>query len=561
MEGTALPREHQLLAASITKLVNRVAAARLVFVDGEAARGDFPLQGSDTFLPGKEVEIMAGSGDDPVTLFKGIVIRQGLKVRERSAPQLVVECRHQAVKLTVGRKSAYYLEQKDSEAIETILANAGIEADVEETGVTHRELVQFVATDWDFLLTRAEANGKLVFTDDNGVSVKAPAEDATAVCTLQFGATILEMDTGVDARGQFAGIQGVAWDSARQEILTQEATDPGINGPGNFAASDLADVVGLDALRLAASSITEEEARIWADGRLARTRLSKVAGRVKCEGIGTVKPGHIVELAGVGSRTSGNVFVTGVCQEFDTVQGWKTHIQFGGVDRVFAEECQVSAPRAGALLPAVSGLQVGVVVSNEDPDGEHRVQVRMPLVSLEADGVWARVASLDAGDDRGFFFRPEIGDEVVLGFFNDDPRHPVILGMLHSSAKAAPLAGSDDNHEKLYRSRSGMRVYFNDDTKVLQLETPGGNSVTLSEEDRAVTIADQHGNSITMNENGITVESASVLALKAGTELKLESSAALEVSGGANLKLEGASGVELSSPGTTTVRGSLVQIN
>ena len=39
--------------------------------------------------------------------------------------------------------------------------------------------------------------------------------------------------------------------------------------------------------------------------------------------------------------------------------------------------------------------------------------------------------------------------------------------MLHSSAKAAPLEGSDDNHEKIYQSRSKMKLYFNDDTKVL----------------------------------------------------------------------------------------------
>ena len=99
-------------------------------------------------------------------------------------------------------------------------------------------------------------------------------------------------------------------------------------------------------------------------------------------------------------------------------------------------------------------MQIGIVVSNEDPDGEHRVRVRMPLVSADEDGTWARVAVLDAGDERGFFFRPEVGDEVVLGFLSDDPRQAVILGMLHSSAKAAPLQGSDDNHEKVFQSRS-----------------------------------------------------------------------------------------------------------
>ena len=193
----------------------------------------------------------------------------------------------------------------------------------------------------------------------------------------------------------------------------------------------------------------------------------------------------------------------------------------------------------------MNGLQIGVVASNEDPDGEHRVRVRLPLVDDQADGVWARVASLDAGDQRGFFFRPEIGDEVVVGFLEDDPRRAVILGMLHSSAKAAPLQGSDDNHEKEYRSRSGMRLYFDDDKKIVLLETPAGNRLTLSEEDKAVKLEDQNGNKIEMTPFGIKIESAKALELKAGTQLKLV----------------GQAGAELSSSATCKVQGSVVQIN
>src|SRR4029079_4890305 len=158
----------------------------------------------------------------------------------------------------------------------------------------------------------------------------------------------------------------------------------------------------------------------------------------------------------------------------------------------------------------------------EDDAGEHRVRVKLPLVGME-DGIWARVASLDAGHERGFFFRPEVDDEVVVGFLEDDPRRAVILGMLHSSAKAAPLTGSNDNHEKVYQSRSKMRMYFNDDKKLMVFDTPAGNKITLSEDDKAVTIEDQNGNKIEMTGAGIKIESAKALELKAGTEIKLES--------------------------------------
>ncbi|HEX6368224.1 MAG TPA: type VI secretion system tip protein VgrG [Longimicrobium sp.] len=556
-----MAREHHLVAAYVSGTVNRVSSARLVYADGSASAGGFPLSDADTFLPGQTVEVLAGAGADPVSLFTGIVVRQSLKVRDHAPPQLVVECRHAAVKLTVGRKSAYFLDQTDADVITALLDGAGVEGEVESTTATHPHLVQYASTDWDFLVARAEANGRLVLTNGPGVEVKAPVFDGDAAVALTFGATLLELDAEMDARGQYGAVKSRTWDAAQQAVVEKDAADPGVAGAGNVEADTLAEVVALPHLDLAHAAVSEEEAQAWADAQWLKSRMSKTSGRVKCEGIATVKPGDLVDLAGVGARFSGKVFVTGVRHDFDLVGGWKTHVQFGGTEGWRAEEAPVSAPRAGALLPGVGGLQVGVVVTNDDPDGEHRVRVRMPLVSADADGAWARVASVDAGEERGFFFRPEVGDEVVLGFVNDDPRQPVILGMLHSSAKAAHLTGSDDNHEKGYQSRSKMKLSFNDDTVVVTLETPAGNKITMSEEDKAIKIVDQNGNKIEMTADGIVIESAKKLELKAGTELKLESGTALSVKGGSELKMEGASGAELSSSAITKVKGSLLQLN
>ena len=537
--GKVLSREHQLLGVYVVKTVNKIAAARLIYLDGSASASDFPLSNTDLFIPGKAIEILAGTGNEPVSLFQGIVIRQQIKIRDHIAPQLIVECRHKAVKLTVGRKNAYFFDQSDSDIISALLDKAGVDADVDSTSVNHKQQVQYNSTDWDFLLARAEANGKLVFTNGDRVKVKAPIFTITPVCTLQFGATILELDAQIDARLQYSVVKSLTWDAAQQSVLEKEATNPNLSTPSNLSSDDLAAVVGLDYYRLQHVAVSEEEAQAWADAQWLKSQMSKVSGRVKCEGLATVNLGDIVTLSGVGDRYNGNVFVTGVRQDFDLVQGWKTHIQFGNVDKWFADEHEhISAAPASALLPAVHGLQIGVVVSNEDSDGEHRVRVKMPLVNPDEDGTWARVAAIDAGNERGFFFRPEIGDEVVLGFFNDDPRQAVILGMLHSSANAAPLQGSDDNHQKVYQSRSKMKLYFDDEKKVIQLETPAGNKFTLSEEDKAIKLEDQNGNKITMNSDGIKIESSKAIAIKAATELTLESGTSLSAKGGASMKLE-----------------------
>jgi uncharacterized protein involved in type VI secretion and phage assembly len=185
----------------------------------------------------------------------------------------------------------------------------------------------------------------------------------------------------------------------------------------------------------------------------------------------------------------------------------------------------------------------------------------MPLVDAQDDGTWARVASLDAGKDRGFFFRPEVGDEVVAGFLDDDPRQAVILGMLPSSAKAAPLKGSNDNHQKGYQSRSKIRLLFDDDKKKVLLETPGGNRLTLDDDGKKVKLEDQTGNVVEMSQDGVRIESKKSLTLKAGTEIKVESGTSLGVKGGTTLKLEGAAGAELTSSASTAVKGSIVQLN
>jgi uncharacterized protein involved in type VI secretion and phage assembly len=178
----------------------------------------------------------------------------------------------------------------------------------------------------------------------------------------------------------------------------------------------------------------------------------------------------------------------------------------------------------------------------------------------DEQGVWARIANMDAGDNRGSFFLPEIGDEVLVGFINDDPRDPIVLGMLHSSAKPAPLTASDDNHEKGWVTRSEMKVIFDDDKKSIKIETPAGNKIILDEDEGAITLEDQNANKVIMNSDGITIESPGKIEIKASQDLSMEG---MNIDGKANMqfKAEGSAGAELSSSGSTTIKGSMVQIN
>ena len=562
INGSEISAEYQVQGVVVMRAFNKIASAELILFDGDPSTEEFKLSSSEDFIPGNEVEVLAGYHSNDEVIFKGLVVRHGLKVHKERPAVLRIECRDAAVKLTVGRKNAYFYDSSDSEIIEELASSAGLQPDVEATAVTHVEMVQLDATDWDFIVTRAEANGKLVATQDGTLVAKAPDSSTEPVLSLAYGSSLLEFEAMLDARSQYKSIQSSAWDAANQEMLEAEAEDPSALTPGNLTAGDLAAVIDLEQLRLKhAGQVSDQELQVWADGYRMRTEFSKVRGRARVQGFAGIHPGDMVELGGVGDRFSGSALVSGVRHEINA-KNWETDIAFGLAPETFAaEHPDLPEARADGLLPAISGLHIGLVTALEgDPNGEDRVQVRIPMIDPGEQGVWARVVTLDAGQERGSFFRPEIGDEVILGFLNDDPRNPVILGMMNSSAKPAPLAASDDNPEKGFVTRSGIKLLFNDELVSLTVETPNGNKIVLSDESGSALIEDENGNKALLDSSGISLESASDLILKASGDINLEG-VNITASASAQLKAEGSAAAEVSSGGTTTVKGSVVMIN
>lgn len=560
--GVAVSAEYQIQSIVVIRALNRVASAEIFVLDGDPSAESFRVSNAADFVPGAQIEVQAGYHGTEDSIFKGIVVRHGVRSLQRRPSQLRVECRDAAVKLTVGRKSAYFYDQKDSDVIESLAGAVGLQTDVEATQVSHPQMVQFYSTDWDFILTRAEANGKVVSTSDGKLVIKAPDASASPALSLRFGGNLLEFEAVMDARSQFSSVQGMAWSAADQAPVDVEAAAGSAAAPGNVSSDDLAAVIGLPALALKhAGQVKDQELQAWADGQKTRSGFAKVRGRARVQGFAAIQPGDVIELAGVGERFAGKALVAGVRHEIDG-RNWETDLEFGLAPDAFGthERSVIEAP-ANGLLPGVGGLQIGLVTALEgDPDGEERIKVRIPLIDPSAEGVWARIATLDAGASRGTVFRPEIGDEVVLGFLNDDPRNPIVLGQMHSSAKAAPIPAADDNNVKGLITRSGIELKFDDDKKVITLKTPGGNSLAVSDDAQGIALEDQNGNKLTLDSDGIKLESASDVSIKASGDVKIQG-ANVENKADAQFKAQGSGGAEVSSSANTTIKGSLVQIN
>lgn len=560
IDGREISSSYQVKNISVEKEINRIPFAQIVFIDGDAASQDFDLSNEDFLIPGKKIEIKTGYHNDDETIFKGIIIKHSIKIRESNSV-LIVECRDEAVKMTIGRKSNFYYDSKDSDIIEEIIGKYALENDIEATSFTNKEMVQYRASDWDFIITRAQFNGQICTVDNGKITISKPDLSQNEIANVAFGSSLLDFDAEMDARNQFNAITAYGWNPSEQEILEAEATDPGISLNGNISTSDLADVINLENLELKhGGNYNSTQLQNWSDAKKLFQQLSKTRGRVKFQGIASVKPGTILKLEGVGDRFNGKIFISAVRHEI-AEGNWAVDAEFGMNPKWFSETYDISELPAAGIIPAVSGLQIGVVSQLEsDPDGEDRILVKIPIINNDEQGIWTRVATLDAGDNRGSFFLPEIGDEVIVGFINDDPNHAVILGMLHSSAKPAPLTASDNNNEKGFVTRSEMKLLFNDDKKSIIIETPAGKKVTIDEDSGVIKIEDDNRNVITMDSDGIAMESGKDFSIKATGDCTIEAMN-VNVKANAQFKAEGSAGAEISTSAVAVLKGSLVQIN
>ena len=522
---------YELLTIDVTREVNRIPHAQIVLLDGEASQQKFAISDQDFFEPGKPVEIKLryeGTPDQGATVFKGVVVGQTVEAGLQGS-LLTVELKDAAVKLTSARKSAVYRDQTDDAVIGQIIGAAGLKkGQIAATQPQHPELVQYYCTDWDFILARAEGLGLLVVVEDGQIALPPIALRGAARHLFEYGLSeIFSFEIEAAAEQQYPEIQSIAWDIKNQKLTRAAKAKEFALAQGNLDGAKIARTIGTEACLLNSPvPLSPKELQSWSDAAMARSRMAMLRGRIGVPGFGDVKLMDVMEVAGVGKRFNGRTLVTGIRHRVDQ-HGWQTDIQFGlSAERFAARRDIVDAPAAG-LLPAVNGLQIGVVGQfAEDPNKELRVPVILPGIDEKKGTVWARLATPDAGKDRGYFFRPEPGDEVVVGFFNDDPRQAVILGAMYSSKNAphkqvAKL--SKDNLAKAIITKKGTSIRFVDDADpAIFIETPNKSQIALDDKAQTILITDQHGNSIKMSQDGIEIKTKKDLKIDAGGNVEIK---------------------------------------
>ncbi|MGL4630577.1 MAG: type VI secretion system tip protein VgrG [Leadbetterella sp.] len=527
INGIPLAGEVGIMAFSVMQYYNKITSAKLKIQDGSAAKRDFLQSNSELFKPGNLLELKLGYNDNPSTVFKGIIVRHCVKVKGTS--YLEVEAKDKAVKLTTSRKSAYFINKTDSQIIDEILGSE-VEKEIETTTVSHPEMVQYYCSNWDFIVMRAEANGMFVLTDKGKIIVKKPAPIGVSVLTATYGDNILEFEGEMDARRHFSSITSKSWgfnSSPDQTILSASGSST-FSETGNLDSSSLASVLGSSLELKHSGNLSDAQLSQWANAYSLRSKLSKACGRIRIRGNHTLKPGQKITLAGVGNRFNGEVIITGVLHQFNG--DFITDIQFGWSEDWFYKKEDVVEKSSSGLVPGVMGLQIATVKQiHGPPTGKvNHVKIKLAMVQDEnqEEGIWARVALLDAGKGRGFIFRPDVGDEVIVGFINDDPRDAVILGMLHSQSKPPPsfLEAEEANSKKGIVTKSGLKVTFDDTNKVLTIAVPSGQSekaIVIDNQAGSIEIKDEFQNLIKMGSEGIIIKSPKKVVIQGSQKIDL----------------------------------------
>ncbi len=576
--GSAIDEAIQVISVTVTKAINKISSAKIVLMDGDMPEQDFPVSNSDAFKPGSEIKINAGYEQSEETIFEGVVIKHGIKITGNNNSRLIIECRDKAVAMTVGRKNANYIDSKDSDIIAALISNySGLTADVQATNTEHKELVQYYCVDWDFMLSRAEANGLLVCVDAGKLTVKAPQTDAAPELKVGYGDDLMEFHADIDARSQLSEVGSASWDPKEQAVVEEKVSPQTLNKQGDLDTATLAKVIGLKSFQLQTPIMMDKSAlKDWATGQQVKAGLARIRGRMKFQGSAKAKIGGLIELAGVGNRFNGNVFVSSVNHEIAN-GNWVTEVEFGMSPNWFAEQRDLVAPSAAGLLPGVEGLQIAVVKQlDQDPDGQYKIQVSVPILQAETEGVWARLASFYASNKFGAFFIPEIGDEVVLGYLNNDPSNPVILGSLYSSKLAPPYELSADNFTKAIVTKSELKLEFDDEKKIITIVTPGCNTVVISDDEKSILLQDQNDNKVELSDSGIVLDSPKDISITAKGKISIDATGEIGVSSKADVSVDGLNinqtanvgftakgnaSAELSASGQTTVKGAMVMIN
>lgn len=559
--GTALEPlvEADVIEVDVHEEVGRHGRCTLLVQNWDADQRTVRHSDEGPFAPGADLGVSLGYHADLTPVFDGVVTSLTTHFAPGGRPVLRVEARSRSILLEHPPRSRQLAEVSDADVVSAIAADYDLTAEA-DTGVTREAVVSDRVSDWHFLRARAERLGWALYVRGTTLVMRAPAAPDNPP-EFEYTRTLVELHLTDDLTHSIDSATGVAWDTGSLEAVESEQT-AGAAGIDTGDRPDHAAAVGEAGwpLRSARDESPAESATDAADaravGRQRDAALAHLHGRGVVTGDPTLRCDSWVTLTGVGTRMSGPHYLTAVRHRM-SVQGYRTEVQVGRPPAL--------VPHATGLDHRERGLALGIVESLDDPLKTLRVRVRMPWRADGGDGVWARLATLDAGDGYGTVVVPNVGAEVVVGFVDAEADAPVVLGQLYSGAAAPPEeVDPDANTLRVLVTPGGHRLTFDDgDAPRIALTSGKGHEVVVDDKEGRIALTHKDsGNSLVVSSDGIVITAAQGdITLKASSGTVGIDAMTFEGKATAPSKLESSATFDLTASGPLGLKGALVNIN
>jgi phage protein D len=547
---------------------------------------------SETFKLGAQLSIMLAPPKsmgkiEPAEVFVGEIVALEPSFSALGTHTLLIRAYDLSHRLHVGTKTRTFLKQKDSDIAKKIAQEAGIQVgNVTTTAVQHEYVIQANMTDFEFLALRARRSGCLFSVTQGKLNFQKPDSMKTGP-VLEMGESLRQFSVRMSSARQAQTIRVTGWDFRKKQEFESTSTPKttwnqnGIGKPGGEVAKSAIGVNGTLSLSNMVPQVPDEATAI------AESVAAFQEGHfIEADGVAFGNPALVagvqVELKFLGKKYSGKYYVTSATHIYNTA-GYETHFTVtGGYPQTF--DLLLTGQSAGAPEPGtIHGVVIGTVTNVKDPEGLGRVKVKYPWLDQTVESNWARIASPMAGKERGFYYLPEVDDEVLLAFEHGNPAYPYVVGMLWNGKDIPPEKNevahtSEGTIHRMLVTRSGHSIVFDDSnsnksiliqdaTKKQSIFFDSANSVIDIRTNGDMTIGVTGNLNISVGGN-FEIETRGTYQLKArqvgiesNTNLKLDAKAVLEMKGASMAVLESSASVSVKGNAAVTVQGNPIMLN